>query len=106
MTKRLLTPEEHAKVRRALDLLQEAQNIVGTAAAELFPIGGFADMWGRTCKLYDTIKAHWHLVESRRVGSTPPPERRPLTRIPAEALAPGRIEVEIPIEWKKEVATP
>jgi hypothetical protein len=115
----MLTPEEHAKVRRALDLLQEAQNIVGEACQELCPIGGFANTWGLTCKLYDKIKAHWHLVEARRVGSTPPPDRRPLTSIPPDLLLEcqakagitaesftdePRIEVEIPIEWETEAA--
>jgi hypothetical protein len=105
---RNITAAEHAKVRRALDLLQEAQSIVEDACQELCPIPGFSDTWGRTCKLYDAVKAHWHLVEARRQGSTPPPERKPVTRIPPEAhpVDLGRIEVEIPIEWEREVATP
>ncbi len=85
-TKRMLTPEEQAKVRRALDLIQEGQNLIEEACQQLCPVSGFCSVWERTCKLWRAVKAQWHVVEQRRAGMTPPRPRPPLTRIPRDLL--------------------
>jgi hypothetical protein len=57
----------NAKVKKALDLIQHAQNIIGEAAQELCSVDGFADEWTRVNKLYDTVKQEWHTVNNRRI---------------------------------------
>ena len=57
----------NAKVKKALDLIQHAQNIIGEAAQELCSVDGFADEWTSVNKLYDTVKQEWHTVNNRRI---------------------------------------
>jgi hypothetical protein len=91
-TAAMLTAEDDARVRRALALIEEAQNLVEEASQELCPVRYFADMWSLTGKLYRRIKRHWHLVEKLRAARNPAPVRQPLTRIPADALNSSIIE--------------
>ncbi len=62
----ILTPEEAAKVRNCLAILQQAQGMINSAAQELCSVRGFADEWSASNKVYDAIKAYWYKVNSRR----------------------------------------
>ena len=55
------------KVKRALDLIQYAQSVIGEAAQELCSVDGFADEWTSVNRLYDTVKQEWHTVNNRRI---------------------------------------
>lgn len=55
------------KVKKALDLIQHAQIVIGEAAQELCSVDGFADEWTNVNRLYDTVKTEWHRVNNRRV---------------------------------------
>jgi hypothetical protein len=55
------------KVKKALDLIQYAQSVIGEAAQELCSVDGFADEWTSVNRLYDTVKQEWHAVNNRRI---------------------------------------
>lgn len=80
----------HALVRvaRALDHIQQAQNLLARACAELSPItnGGMV-LWKRTSRQHDQVKALWYALDAvredpRRAG------RLGLDREPAEVGGP------------------
>jgi hypothetical protein len=52
-----------AKVREAMRLVEEAQNIVLRAAHELSPIIHGAPENARLIRLYDRIRAEWYKLE-------------------------------------------
>lgn len=53
------------RIRRALDHLQEAQNLVGRALQELSPItGGALPVWNLGHRLYDRVHAYWYKVNA------------------------------------------
>jgi len=54
------------KVQKSLNLLEEAQGLINEAASELSSVDGFADQWSELGKLYDQVKATWHLVDQRQ----------------------------------------
>ena len=63
------TPERNtvarARVRRALDEIQEAQNALGRALEQLSPItGGALPTYSKGHKLYDQIHAYWYKVKA------------------------------------------
>lgn len=51
-----------ACIQRALDHVQQAQNYLGRACAELSPIIGGGPTWRRGSKLYDSVHAFWYVV--------------------------------------------
>jgi hypothetical protein len=55
------------KVKKALDLIQHAQSVIGEAAQELCSVDGFADEWTSVNRLYDIVKQEWHTVNNRRI---------------------------------------
>lgn len=55
----------YAKVQRALDRIEAAQNQIGEACSELSGICGAHPEWERLGKLYDKIKAHWYDTRDR-----------------------------------------
>lgn len=61
-----LSAEHRAKVRACLDLLQDAQSLVDSAAQELCPVPGFADEWSKLAAPYEAVKTAWYLVENRQ----------------------------------------
>lgn len=67
----VLTDEECTRVRRALDIIEQAQNLINLAASELCPVQGFADEWSAAYQVHDTVKDYWCLVERRRQHLTP-----------------------------------
>ena len=52
-----LTAEEHARVLRSMDALQEAQALIERAAELLSPIPGFVAEWEGIRQLYDEVKS-------------------------------------------------
>lgn len=66
----MLSPEHRLKVRRCLDILQAAQNLINEAAAELCPVPGFADQWSESAKPYQAVKDYWYLVENHLLTLT------------------------------------
>ena len=56
------------KIQEALDLIQDAQNTMYTAAQKLCSVQGMADAWGKTCHMGQKIKAHWHTVNNRAIA--------------------------------------
>lgn len=54
-----------ARVQHALDLLQEAQNLVGRALQSLSPItGGALPVYNKGHKLYDQVHRYWYVVNA------------------------------------------
>jgi hypothetical protein len=54
----------HPKAQEALDLIQEAQNIMDTACQALSCVPYMATTWGSTCNLQRKIHAHWYKVKA------------------------------------------
>lgn len=50
----------------AMQLIEESQRMMLSAAHELCPVHGACPEWEATLKMYDKIKAHWHKVSRRR----------------------------------------
>ena len=59
-------PIAEQRIRKALALIQEAQNLVGQAAQQLCPVRGIGNLWNDTGKLHDRVKDHWYRVEGAR----------------------------------------
>lgn len=53
-----------AKVRRAMALVEEAQNKLMEACQELSPIIGAVPQWRKTSSLHDRVKAHWYALDA------------------------------------------
>ena len=51
------------KVQKALNLIQNAQALLGEASAELSGIIGAASKWQQVGKEYDRVHALWYKVE-------------------------------------------
>lgn len=60
--------EAEARVRRALDHIQQAQLELGRASAELASLEGGVVVWRLVGKAYDRVHAAWYRVESFRKG--------------------------------------
>jgi hypothetical protein len=60
----IVQAEAQRKVRAALDHIEAAQRLLGSACEELCPIIGAAPAWGRVGKLYDKVHAEWHRVNA------------------------------------------
>jgi hypothetical protein len=54
-----------ARVKAALDLIQEAQGLLGQAAAALCPVVGMVPEWRKVGALYDRVHAAWYQVEGK-----------------------------------------
>lgn len=52
----------------AMQLIEESQQLMLSAAHELCPVHGACREWEQTLKMYDKIKAHWYKVQHRRFG--------------------------------------
>lgn len=61
-----LRAEAQLRVLRALEKIQEAQNQLGQACAELSALQGGVPVWKATSKLYDRVHALWYRVERFR----------------------------------------
>lgn len=66
-----LTPEQlraaaNDKVRRALMLIERAQNDLGSACAELSALEGGIPVWTACHKLTDKVHAFWYRVDRFR----------------------------------------
>jgi hypothetical protein len=59
------SPGVEARVRRALELIESAQNDLSRASAELSAVIGAIPMWRRTAKLSDACKRTWYELEQR-----------------------------------------
>lgn len=66
LTEAQLAVAANAVMNRALRLIEQAQNDLCTATAELSKLEGCIPEWEATSKMADKVKAHWHRV--RRVG--------------------------------------
>ena len=75
------------KIREALDLIQESQNLMGDACKALCSVKGMGEAYGLTCKMHRTIKAHWHEVDECRMALLAPQIRREREAGRANALA-------------------
>ncbi len=64
MTDARFAAEADAKVRAALDHIEEAQQELGRACQELCPIIGGASQWKRVRALYDRVHDEWHRVHA------------------------------------------
>jgi hypothetical protein len=58
--------EARLRIERALANIQEAQNQLGNACAELSALEGGVPVWKATSKLYDSAHALWYRVERFR----------------------------------------
>lgn len=67
----MMHPDQEAKIRNALALIQEAQTITYSAAQQLcsFP---HPNIWNKVCRQGDALKALWHQVENIRVKESRP----------------------------------
>ncbi len=54
-----------ARVRRALALIEQAQNTLNEACAQLSPVTGFVRDWERVGKVADQVNAAWHRLNGR-----------------------------------------
>lgn len=61
----LLTAREIRQVRQCLEILEQAQNLVDTAAQALCPVRGFADEWSHTGKAHDAVQREWVRIHNR-----------------------------------------
>lgn len=57
-----MTPAARAKIQRALEAIEEAQNLLDDACQHICPVVGLVGEWERLRKLCDTVKAEWHLL--------------------------------------------
>jgi hypothetical protein len=62
-------PVAQAKAQRALDYIEAAQRLLGSAAEELCPIAGLCPEWEAVGKQYDKVHALWHRVNMRANGN-------------------------------------
>jgi hypothetical protein len=54
-----------ARVKAALDLIQEAQMLLGRACAELSSVQGMNPSWREVGKRYDEVHGTWYSVERK-----------------------------------------
>lgn len=54
-----------ARVKAALDLIQEAQLLLGRACAELSSVQGMNPSWREVGKRYDEVHGTWYSVERK-----------------------------------------
>jgi hypothetical protein len=54
-----------ARVRAALDLIQEAQTLLGRACAALSSVQGMNPSWREVSKSYDQVHGTWYAVEQK-----------------------------------------
>jgi len=52
-------------VQEALEKIEEAQNLISSAAQCLSPVEGLAKEYFATQRLYDAVKKHWYRVANR-----------------------------------------
>jgi len=67
------TPEQirvegQLRMRRALELIERAQNDLASACAELSTLEGAVPVWNTCNKLTDKVHAFWHRVNLFRNG--------------------------------------
>lgn len=74
--------EADARVRRALVLIERAQNDLASACGELSALVGGIPVWNACGKLTDRVRAYWYRVDRFRSGG-----RFKLDDIHTEALA-------------------
>ena len=77
-----LSDEDIAKVRRALDIIQEAQNMVNAAAREICSVPGFAKQWSGSRKPYEAVKGYWYRLNDRMQDLRVPPRAMPAIKLP------------------------
>lgn len=66
MTEEQLRAEATLRVRKALAHIQQAQNELGAACAELSSLNYGVPVWKATSSLYDKVHALWYRVENFR----------------------------------------
>lgn len=54
-----------ARVKAALDLIQEAQMLLGRACAALCSVQGMNPSWREVSKRYDQVHGTWYAVEQK-----------------------------------------
>ncbi len=59
----LLQAEAKRRVQKALQQIEEAQNLLGAACATLSSLCYARPEWNATSKLHDRVKSHWYKVE-------------------------------------------
>jgi hypothetical protein len=65
----MLKAAADAKLRRALELIERAQNDLASACAELSGLEGGIATWKATNQLHDRVRKLWYRAEKfRRVG--------------------------------------
>jgi hypothetical protein len=67
MTPERSKAEAKARIARALVQIEEAQNLLSSACADLSAVVGGIPVWRATSKLYDKVKALWYRVEDFRM---------------------------------------
>ena len=65
-----LSLEHCQRIDRALDSIQEAQQIIERAAQALCPVPFFSDLWTQTNQLRATVNKHWHRIAQKRAEFT------------------------------------
>ena len=63
MTPERSKAEAKAKIARALFQIEEAQNLLASATAELTSAVGGVPVWRATSKMHDRVKALWYRVD-------------------------------------------
>jgi hypothetical protein len=61
--------EAEARVRSALDLIQEAQMLLGRACAALSSVQGMNPSWREVGKRYDQVHGTWYRVEQKAASA-------------------------------------
>ncbi len=80
-----------AHVRAALELIQEAQMLLGRAAGELSSVVGMVPEWRKVGVRYDQVHGTWYAVEKKaaalRAGGRLLLDREPSTEEARESLS-------------------
>lgn len=77
-----LAEDDIAKVRRALDIIQEAQNLVNAAAREICSVPGFSREWSDSRRPYEVVRDYWYKLNGRLEALRVPPVARPGVKLP------------------------
>jgi hypothetical protein len=62
------TGQAAARIERALDHIEAAQNYLEDACQQLCPIVGLAKEWQQLGELHEKVKAFWHKLNDRTNG--------------------------------------
>ena len=66
LTPERIQAEAQLRMRRALDMIQQAQHDLVTASGELSALEGAIPIWRACHKMTDRVRALWYLVDAVR----------------------------------------